>query len=324
MVLLARNEEPLVAEPVAHRSVLLHETVELLAPQPGDVVVDATLGAGGHAERLLEAIGPDGLLIGIDRDPTALEIAGKRLARFGESFKAVHGRHEELVEILDGLGIDSAMRLLFDLGLSSMQLDDPERGFSFRADGPLDMRMDSTRGATAAELLATLSEAELREILWNYGEERQARAIAREIVRARDKQPLTRTMELVALVEKVLGPAARRFKIHPCTRTFQGIRIAVNREIEQLRELIEAAALRLTPGGRLAAISFHSLEDRAVKHGLRALEERCTCPPRLPVCACGREPLMRVLTRRAIRPSEIETAGNPRARSAKLRGGERL
>ena len=294
---MALNEETFVTEPVAHRSVLPRETLESLAPQAGDVVVDATLGAGGHAELLLEAIGPSGRLIGIDRDRQALDLARRRLARFGCAFSAVHGNHQDLLRILDDLGLETVDRLLFDLGVSSMQVDAADRGFSFRADGPLDMRMDRSAGATAAELLAGWTEDELRDILWRFGEERRARAIARAIVRARKTGRLRRTSELAGLVERTLGPAARRFRIHPATRTFQALRIAVNGEIEGLEALIEAAAVRLAPGGRIVAIAFHSLEDRAVKRALRALTERCTCPPKLPVCACGRQSLVRLLTR---------------------------
>jgi 16S rRNA (cytosine1402-N4)-methyltransferase len=214
--------------------------------------------------------------------------------------------------------------ILFDLGLSSLQLDDAGRGFSFQGDGPLDMRMDPDGELTAASLLAEISEAELRRILFTYGEERMAGPIAREIVRIRDAHPLTRTAELARLVETVLGPRARRFRIHPATRTFQALRIAVNGEVEGLEKLVTDAVSILRRGGRIAVIAYHSLEDRAVKHTLRGLAERCSCPPRLPVCGCGKENLVRVLTSKPVRPGADEIERNPRSRSAKLRAAERL
>jgi 16S rRNA (cytosine1402-N4)-methyltransferase len=324
MLLLRKIEEPPVTEPVAHQSVLLRETLELLAPQRGDVAVDATVGAGGHTELLLEAVGAEGRVVGIDRDPGALEVAGRRLHRFGEAFVALRGNHVELGRLLDEAGIEAVDRILFDLGLSSLQLDDPSRGFSFQVDGPLDMRMDPSAGRTAADLLAELAEDELSRIFWRFGEERHARRIAREIVRRRSVEPFERTRQLADLVTGVAGPRARRWRIHPATRTFQALRIAVNEELEGLGALMEDAVSRLRPGGRLAVISFHSLEDRPVKHALRDLAKRCTCPPRLPVCGCGRVDLVRVLTPKPVRPTEAEVARNPRARSAKLRVAERL
>jgi 16S rRNA (cytosine1402-N4)-methyltransferase len=324
MVPLALSEESSVTEPVAHRSVLPRETLELLAPRRDDVVVDATLGAGGHAELLLEAIGPNGRLVGIDRDASMLDVARRKLDRFGGSFVPIHGDHRDLKRLLLAIGVDAIDRVLFDLGVSSLQLDDPERGFSFRTDGPLDMRMDPSTERTAEALVASVSEAELREILWRFGEERRARAIARAIVRERRRRPIRRTLHLAKLVERTLSPAARRWRIHPATRTFQALRIAVNGEIVDLDELIEDAVSLLRAGGRLAAISFHSLEDRAVKHALKSLADRCACPPGLPVCGCGRQDLVRVLTAKPVRPSADEVDWNPRARSAKLRVAERL
>jgi 16S rRNA (cytosine1402-N4)-methyltransferase len=324
MVSAATIEEPLVSDPVAHHPVLLHQTLELLAPRVGDVVVDATLGAGGHTEALLEAVGSKGRVIGVDRDPHALEIAGKRLACFGESFVALHGNHGDLRQLLGEIGIERIDRVLFDLGLSSMQIDDPGRGFSFREDGPLDMRMDPRGERTARLLLATLDEGELREILWRFGEERRARAIARAIVREREARPIERTLQLAGLVERTLGPRARRFRIHPATRTFQALRIAVNDEIDGLGRVVEDGVDLLRSGGRLAVIAFHSLEDRAIKHTLRSLVDRCTCPRGLPVCGCGRESLIRVVTARPVRPAADEIERNARARSAKLRVAEKL
>lgn len=323
MMPATNNEDRPVTDPVAHRPVLPRETLNWLAPRPGNVVVDATLGAGGHAEALLDAVGPDGCVIGIDRDPQALELAKRRLSRFGSALRIVHGDHRDLRDLLADLGLSAIDRVFFDLGVSSMQLDDPRRGFSFKSDGPLDMRMDPTGAGTAADLLATASEEELRQILWQYGEERRARTIARAIVHGREKRPLRRTSQLAELVERALGPAARRWRIHPATRTFQALRIAVNAEIVDLGTTLETAVDLLRSGGRLAAISFHSLEDRAVKHTLRSLARRCTCPPGLPMCMCDGKSVLRVLTPRPVQPSESEIEDNPRARSAKLRAAER-
>ena len=320
----AHIEETPVAPSGGHVSVLLRETVELLAPSDGVTVVDATVGAGGHAEAWLERLGPHGRLLGIDRDEQALALARRRLARFGERFVAVRGDHGDLLDLLRRQGVEAVDGVLFDLGVSSMQLDDPARGFSFRADGPLDMRMDPDSGPTAAEILASSSEDELRSMLRRFGEEPAARAIARAIVARRARAPLARTRELAELVERAAGPAARRRRIHPATRTFQALRIAVNHELRDLERLVTESAALLRPGGRLAVIAYHSLEDRVVKHTLAALAHRCTCPPDLPVCGCGRANLLRVLTPRPVRPSDEEIARNPRARSARLRAGERL
>jgi 16S rRNA (cytosine1402-N4)-methyltransferase len=308
----------------AHEPVLLQPSLELLATRAGQLVVDATLGAGGHAAALLQRVGPTGTLVGIDRDPAALEVARRRLARFGDSLIAVHGNHRDLGNLLGQRGIDAVDGILFDLGLSSMQLDDPERGFSFRFDGPLDMRMDPAAPVSAAELLAELSEEQLRGILWRYGEERRAGAIARAIVEQRSRQPLRTTLQLAELVRRVAGPAAKRYRIDPATRTFQALRIAVNGEIDELRETIEAAERLLRPGGRIVLISFHSLEDRCVKRTLRGLASRCVCPPGLPVCGCGRRDRIRILTAKPVRASARELARNPRARSAKLRAAEKI
>ncbi|MCP3981636.1 MAG: 16S rRNA (cytosine(1402)-N(4))-methyltransferase RsmH [bacterium] len=307
-----------------HEPVLLPETLELLAPRSDAVFVDGTLGAGGHAEALLEATSPNGRVLGIDRDTAALELARARLARFGDRFVGLHGEHADLRELVRQQGLDAVDGVLLDLGVSSMQLDDPGRGFSFRADGPLDMRMDTTTGRTAAELVAETDGAELKRILRDYGEERQAGRIARAIVRARDERPIATTAELAELVARVLGPAARRFKIHPATRTFQALRIAVNCELDRLEAAVHDAVLLLRPTGRVVVLAYHSLEDRIVKHTLRGLAERCNCPPRLPVCGCGRENIVRLLTGKPTRPSDEEIARNPRSRSARLRAAERL
>lgn len=306
-----------------HVPVLLDRVVDLLAPRPGALIVDATLGLGGHAVALAERIRPGGRLVGIDRDPQALEIARGHLAGFGDAFLALHGRHERLVELLDGAGIGPVDGILLDLGVSSMQLDDVRRGFSFRQDGPLDMRMDSGAAGDAADLVAGADETELTRILREFGEERRARAIARAIVRERAVEPILTTARLADIVRRALGPAALRFRIDPATRSFQALRIAVNGEIAGLERLVEDATGCLRPGGRLVVIAYHSLEDRAIKHSMRALAHRCTCPPDLPVCGCGRQDLLRVLTTRPVRPDDDEIRRNPRARSARLRAAER-
>ncbi len=307
-----------------HRPVLARECLELLGPAPGSVAVDLTLGPGGHAEALLEAVGPGGRVLGIDRDAEALAHASERLRRFGDRFVPMRGDHRDLLDLLAAAGVFAVDSILADLGVSSLQLDDPRRGFSFRADGPLDMRMDPSEGPSAADLVATLSEDELREILSTYGEEKLAGPIARAVVRERAKRPLVRTRELRDIVERVAGRRAERSRIHPATRTFQALRIAVNREVEGLERLVSDAVSILRRGGRLAVISFHSLEDRAVKRTLRSLAERCVCPPGLPLCGCGRENLVRLLTPRPVTPSAEEVRDNPRSRSARLRAAERL
>ena len=308
-----------------HVPVLLSEVVEQLVPQDRPaVLVDATLGAGGHAEAMLRALPEGSRLIGIDRDPEALALATQRLAPFGDAFLPIHGRHEDLTELLRDAGIFACDGILLDLGVSSMQLDQAERGFSFRHDAPLDMRMNPTQGESAADYLARVEERELRRAIAHWGEERMSGAIARAIVREREKRPITRTRQLAELIERVAGPAARRYKIHPATRTFQAIRVVCNSEIEGLEATIVDAASMLRRGGRVAVISYHSLEDRAAKRAIRSLAHRCVCPPKLPVCGCGRENLVRNITSRPIRPGESEIDQNPRARSARLRIAERL
>jgi 16S rRNA (cytosine1402-N4)-methyltransferase len=318
------HERTRLSGSVAHRPVLLHETLELLAPRSGAVIVDGTLGAGGHAAALIEAAGPEGRLVGIDCDADALVLARRRLAECGERFTALHGRHEDLLDLLRGAGVFVCDVILLDLGVSSMQLDRGERGFSFRQDAPLDMRMDRDRGETAADLLARIEERDLRRILIRWGEEKRSGAIARAIVRERERRPIGRTGQLADLVARVAGPAARSLRIHPATRTFQALRIAVNREIEGLEQLVADAVSMLRRGGKLAVISYHSLEDRAIKTAMRALAHRCTCPPKLPVCGCGKEDLICVLTKRPVRPSDEEIEQNPRSRSARLRVAKRL
>ncbi len=307
-----------------HLSVMPREVVELLAPRPGGLYLDGTLGGGGHARLILEASSPDGRLIGLDHDPAALQAAGALLAPFGARVTLRRGSFAEMAEVVAGLGESRLDGILLDLGVSSHQLDTPERGFSFREEGPLDMRMDPAGPETAADLLATAEAGELKRIFRDYGEERWAALIAREIVRMRDREPLTTTRQLAELVSRVVPGGRVPQRIHPATRVFQALRIAVNRELEALQAGLDAALRLLGPGGRLAVISFHSLEDRLVKQTLRAAAGPCTCPPRLPVCVCGQTAQVKVLTPRGLTAGAAEIEANPRARSAVLRGAERL
>jgi 16S rRNA (cytosine1402-N4)-methyltransferase len=294
----------------------VEEVVEMLAPQRGGLVVDATLGAGGHAEALLDR-GPRTRLVGIDRDPAALALARERLSRFGDRVTLVHGNFSDLGALL---GDRTADGILADLGVSSMQLEDASRGFSFRREGPLDMRMDSS-GRTAADVIAKASVEELSRIFRELGEERMAAKIARGIVAERKRGPLETTRQLARLVANQKG---HREKIDPATRVFQALRIEVNQELLALSRVLAAAVARLNAGGRIAVISYHSLEDRIVKDAFRRDSGVCVCPPRLPSCICGARAALRVLTRRPIRPSESERQRNPRSRSAKLRVAEKL
>ena len=307
-----------------HRPVLLFEAVKLLAPERGGLFVDATLGLGGHSEAILTA-SPDTRVLGIDRDREAIRLASDRLARFGTRFRAAHANFREIARILDEAGEKDVSGVLADLGVSSLQFDTPERGFSFRHDAPLDMRMDATGDEeTAAELLERLPEEEIARVLYEYGEERKSRRIARWIVERRERgEPLKTTGELASLVARAVG-YKRGDRVHPATRTFQALRIAVNDELEGLDEFVETAVDLLETRGRLAVISFHSLEDRVVKRALRRLAGQCECGRRVPVCACGARRAVEVLTRRPVVPSEQELEENPRARSAKLRACSKL
>jgi 16S rRNA (cytosine1402-N4)-methyltransferase len=307
-----------------HRPVLLFESVGLLAPERGGLFVDATLGLGGHSEALLNA-SPAVRVVGIDRDREALRLASERLAPFGERFRPVHANHSDIRRVLEEAGEPGANGILADLGVSSLQFDTPERGFSFRFDAPLDMRMDASGAEeTAAELLRRLPEEEIARIIFEYGEERRSRRIARWIVERREQgSPIETTGELAELVARAVGHK-RGERIHPATRTFQALRIAVNRELEGLGEFVETAVDLLQAGGRLAIISFHSLEDRIVKRALRRLAGRCECDPRLPVCICGARRAVELLTRRPVVPTEEEAEANPRARSARLRACAKL
>ena len=289
----------------------------MLEPERGGLFVDATVGAGGHAEFLLER-GTEIRLLGIDRDPDALALAGERLARFGERFELVAGDFADLDALLSGRL--PAAGILADLGVSSMQLDRGERGFSFRRDGPLDMRMGPA-GRTAADIVATASVDELTRIFRDYGEERMAAKIARGIVAERTRGPIQTTRQLARIVA---GQKGSREKIDPATRVFQALRIEVNQELVALGRFLAAAVARLKPGGRLAVISYHSLEDRIVKDAFRRDSGVCSCPPKLPTCICGARAALRLLTRRPIRPGEAELRRNPRSRSARLRVAEKL
>ena len=305
----------------AHVPVLLREVLEALRPERGGVLVDATLGLGGHAEALLDA-SPSVRLVGIDRDPEALALARVRLARFGDRFVAVEGRHEELALHLDRLDLPEVDGVLADLGVSSMQLDRAERGFSFMKDGPLDMRMGRT-GPTAADLVAELPGEELARVFRDYGEEPRAKAVARAVVSARETAPIRTTGELRALVAKAVG-GRREEGRDPATRVFQALRIATNRELVELERFLDDAIARLSLGARVAVLSYHSLEDRIVKDVFRDRAAGCTCPPSFPVCVCSRRRVLALVTKKPIRPSDEEVLENRRSRSARLRVAERI
>ena len=301
-----------------HVSVLLDECIEALNIKPDGIYVDGTLGGAGHSYHIAEKL-TTGRLIGIDRDPVALEAAGKRLEPFRDRVTLVHANFCQMAKVLDDLGIAGVDGILLDLGVSSPQLDDGARGFSYMADAPLDMRMDNGDALTADAVVNTWSYEELKRILYDYGEERYAPAIASAIVRRREEAPIRTTLELVDVIRSAMPSAALREKQHPAKRTFQAIRIAVNDELNSVSKAMEAAIPKLNPGGRLAVITFHSLEDRIVKSAMAAAAKGCICPPEFPVCVCGRKPQVTVLTRKPIVSGEEELARNPRARSAKLR-----
>lgn len=301
-----------------HRPVLYTEVLAGLRPWPGGRYIDATLGAGGHATGILSASAPDGRLLGLDADPEAISFGRQRLQPFGDRvvLRTTSFRHLQAVAL--PLGFDQVDGILMDLGLSSRQLDDARRGFSFSHEGLLDMRMNQSQGQSAADLVNRLSEADLADLLWRYGEERYARRIARAIVAAR---PVTTTGQLANLVERTVG---RREKIHPATRTFQALRITVNDELEALRQALPQARDLLRPEGRLAVIAYHSLEDRLVKQFYQQETRDCLCPPEVPVCVCQHRATLAVLTPKPVRPTTEEIARNPRSRSARLRIAQRL
>ncbi|HKL27211.1 MAG TPA: 16S rRNA (cytosine(1402)-N(4))-methyltransferase RsmH [Desulfuromonadales bacterium] len=314
----------MAGQPFAHVPVLADEVLAWLQPRPGGLYLDGTVGGGGHARLILEAAAPDGRLVGLDQDPDALAAAEKNLSEFGARFIPRRGNFGDLQRHLAALQIEQVDGVLLDIGVSSHQLDSPERGFSFREDGPLDMRMDPDQARTAADVLAAEDAAMLTKVFRDYGEERWARRIAREVVRVREAQPLTSTRQLAELVSRVVPGGRGPQRIHPATRVFQALRIFVNSELDRLREGLGEASAALKPGARLVVISFHSLEDRIVKHFFRDAAIDCICPPRLAVCSCDHRALLKVLTRRGVRAAEAETKENPRARSAVLRAVERL
>lgn len=306
----------MVSEP--HLPVLYKEIIHALAPKNGGLYVDCTLGAGGHAKGILDGSQPEGRLLGFDLDPQALKIARDRLAEYGNRAILVQSSYVRLNEVLKEVGWLAVDGILVDLGVSSMQLDTPERGFSFLHDAPLDMRFSPQNPVSAADLVNTLSESEIAELIFRYGEDRNARRIARAIVRAR---PLSSTKQLADTIASVGGA---RDHIHPATRTFQALRIAVNEELRAVETVLPQAINALKPGGRLAVISFHSLEDRIVKEFFRRESSDCICPPRQPICTCGHTASIREITRKPIIPADEETQTNPRARSAKLRIAEKV
>ncbi len=306
-----------------HRPVLLAESLEALNIRPEGVYLDGTLGRAGHSREIAKKL-TTGRLICVDRDQAALEAAEERLAPWRDRVSLVHSNFDRLDQILDGLSLEAVDGMLFDLGVSSPQLDDGSRGFSYRTDAPLDMRMDRGEGLTAAQVVNGWSQEELRRVLFQYGEERCAPQIAAAIVRRREERPIATTLELVEIIKGVMPPKALREKQHPAKRSFQAIRIAVNDELGCVERMLSQAVPRLNPGGRLAVITFHSLEDRMVKTGLAGLARGCVCPPDFPVCVCGRTPKVKLVHKKPVLPSPEEVADNPRARSAKLRTAEKL
>ena len=307
-----------------HKSVLLQECIDALNIRPDGIYLDGTLGGAGHSSQIARRLTEGGRLIGVDRDRTALAAAKERLAPYADRVTLVHSNFAEIDAILDSLDIPAVDGMLFDLGVSSPQLDDASRGFSYMADAPLDMRMDKDDVLTAGEVVNTWPQGELRRILYDYGEERYAPQIAAAICRAREKAPVETTLELVDIIRSAMPAQALREKQHPAKRSFQAIRIAVNDELGAVSRMMQAAVGRLNPGGRLAVITFHSLEDRIVKSEMQQAARGCTCPPEFPVCVCGKKPLVKLVTRKPIVSGPAELEENPRARSAKLRVAEKL
>ncbi len=307
-----------------HEPVLLQQTLDLLALSPRGIYVDGTLGGGGHSAAILQAL-PDVRLIGIDQDEEALAAAKERLAPFGDRVQLVHSNFADMCQIVRNLGIQEIDGVLLDIGVSSYQLDSGERGFSYMQDAPLDMRMDrSANVATAADLVNRLPEEELADLIYRYGEERYSRRIARAMTAARQLSPIETTGQLTAIIKKAMPHVAKKEDQHPAKRTFQALRIAVNRELAVLEEGLAGALHILKPGGRLCVITFHSLEDRIVKETFRTWAKGCICPPSMPVCQCGKKPSVRLVNKKPIVADDDELARNPRARSAKLRGAEKL
>ncbi len=306
-----------------HYSVLLKESIDALNIRPDGIYVDGTLGLGGHSEQIVKRL-TTGRLIAIDRDRTALERAGERLKPYAERITFVHGNFRDLPRLLSEHDAEKVDGMLFDLGVSSPQLDEAERGFSYMTDAPLDMRMDTSESLTAWFVVNKWPEEKLKKILFEYGEERYAPRIASAIAARREQDPIDTTGELVEIIRGAMPAAALREKQHPAKRSFQAIRIAVNDELVSVSELMDAAAEALNPGGRLAVISFHSLEDRIVKNAIAAREHGCTCPRDFPICTCGFKQTLKSITRKPILPSEQELSENPRSRSAKMRVAERV
>lgn len=307
-----------------HQPVMLQEVLEGLNLRPGGVYVDCTLGGAGHSEAIVRRSAPGGRLVALDQDPAALAAAGKRLAPYGDRVRLVRANFLELPQVLNQLGLDEVDGVLFDLGVSSYQLDNPARGFSYQHDAPLDMRMNPEQKTTAAELVNSLPAEELARIIKEYGEERWASRIAAFIAEQRKKQPVATTGQLVEIIKRAVPAGARREGPHPAKRTFQALRIEVNRELEILEGALRAAVEALRPGGRICVITFHSLEDRIVKDLFRRLASPCTCPRDFPVCVCGGKKVLMLVAAKPILPSGAEVEANPRARSAKLRLAEKI
>lgn len=307
----------------SHKSVLLDECIDALAIKPDGIYLDGTLGGAGHSERIVQKL-TTGRLIGVDRDQVALDAAASRLQQYSDRITLVHSNFKEIETILGGLHIPQIDGMLFDLGVSSPQLDDAQRGFSYMQDAPLDMRMNRDDRLSAYEVVNRWPREELRRILFEYGEERYAPLIAAAIERSRAIKPIETTLELVQIIKSAMPPQALREKQHPAKRSFQAIRIAVNDEIRAVEEMMRAAIPHLKPGGRLAVITFHSLEDRAVKSAMQTQAKGCICPPEFPVCVCGRKPQIKIITRKPIVSKQQELIDNPRARSAKLRVAEKI
>lgn len=306
-----------------HYPVLLHECLDGLNIRPDGIYLDGTLGRAGHSSQIAQRL-TTGTLICVDRDQAALDAAQERLSPWMDRVRLVHSNFAEIDTILNKVGVDRVDGMLFDLGVSSPQLDDSSRGFSYMADAPLDMRMDRSEGLTAADVVNTWSRDELRRILLQYGEERYAGLIAAAIERYRENKPIRTTLELVDIIKGAMPGKALKEKQHPAKRSFQAIRIAVNDELTAVDRMIRAAVPRLNPGGRLAIITFHSLEDRIVKTGMAEFARGCTCPPDFPVCVCGKTPDLKLVNKKPILPSEQELTENPRSRSAKLRVAEKM
>lgn len=308
----------------SHRPVLLGECMEGLSIKPDGIYVDGTAGGAGHSSEIASRLSQNGRLIALDQDETAVKIATERLEVFGDRATVVRSNFRELESVCRLLGVDRIDGLLLDLGVSSYQLDTAERGFSYQADAPLDMRMDLRNPLTAEEVVNTYPEEDLKRILFEYGEEKFSSRIASAILRAREKAPIRTTGELVGIIKSAIPSAAREGGHHPAKRSFQAIRIEVNAELDVIEPAIRSAANLLKPGGRIAVITFHSLEDRIVKQCFASLASGCTCPPDFPVCVCGKRPTVKVITRKPVLPSEKELEENPRSRSAKLRVAEKL